>query len=116
MFSAGCATSGKKVDTDKLQQIKKGETTQAEVISLLGEPNNIGTSDGADGVTTTLTYHYMHVSSKATNFIPYVGIVKSGYNNKNQMVMITIGTDGKVSSISSSTGKSETNTGLVGHD
>lgn len=111
----GCVSSGRKVDESKLARIKVGETTETEVIALLGEPNDVSRSQAAGGETKTLSYHFMQSKAKAINYVPYANLVSSGYDHRNQTVFIAIDTSGKVASISSSAGQSETRTGMLGH-
>ena len=45
----GCGGSvGKKFDTNKVSLIQKGVTTQDQVLSLFGKPNERGIKDGKD--------------------------------------------------------------------
>ena len=37
----GCASAGRKIDSAKVDQIKKGETTREQVLKLMGPPNQI---------------------------------------------------------------------------
>jgi hypothetical protein len=55
---------------------------------------------------------YIRVTAKPESFIPVVGAFAGGANTQNQIVMITIGPDGKVSDIFISYGASESGYGL----
>ncbi len=55
---AGCATTNRQADTAAYDQIKKGVTTKAGVLDLLGAPMNIIKSD--DG-RTSLSYGYVNM-------------------------------------------------------
>jgi len=105
----GCATYGRKIDQTSLEKIKKGETTREEVIQLLGSPDQI-TKDTNGNIT--MMYMYVRATAKPESFIPVVGAFAGGTNTQNQMVMITIGPDGKVSDIFTSYGASESGYGL----
>ncbi len=106
---SGCATYGRKVDQSNLEKIKKGETTREEVLQLIGSPDQI-MKDGNGNIT--MQYMYVRVTVKPETLIPVVGSFVGGTNTQNQMVMITIGPDGKVSDIFSSYGASESSQGL----
>lgn len=58
MEATGGATTGRKIDAAKIEQVKKGTTTKAQVLDLFGKPT--GKSTGAGG--ERWTYEYGHVS------------------------------------------------------
>lgn len=70
----GCVTAsgGKEFDRTVVQTFHEGQTTQADVVAKLGQPQ-IKTS-GEDGPgTSTWTYAYGSSTSDPKNFIPLVG-------------------------------------------
>ncbi len=76
---AGCASTGNNFDDSKVSQIKKGETTEAQLIQMFGEPQRRGVnSEGA----TTLMWMYMESSVKGESFIPYAGPFVGGSRHK----------------------------------
>lgn len=105
----GCASTGRKIDMTKIDQIKKGETSQAEVLQLLGTPQQ--TTRNSKG-ETTFTYIYTYASTKAETFIPIVGAFAGGANVQTQMTTISFGPDGKVSEYTTSSGANNVSTGL----
>ncbi len=54
-----CANIGRQFDTQAILQIKSGETSQGEVLTLLGEPWRKGLENGL----TTWTYANYHYSA-----------------------------------------------------
>ncbi len=60
---AGCANVGNKFETAKVVEIKAGETRQAEILELLGQPWRKGLENGA------LTWTYAHYRYSA--FSPF---------------------------------------------
>lgn len=59
IFLLGCATSGRKYDTGAINAIVVGQTTQSQVISLVGEPVSITRcSNGID------IYHYSYAEAR----------------------------------------------------
>lgn len=75
LLLAACAASGIKVTSDQLQGLKRGETTEQEVIARLGPPTSrIRSSDGR----TMLVYSYAEVSTRPATFIPVVGLFAGG--------------------------------------
>lgn len=100
----GCSSSGTNFDQSKTAQIKKGETTEADLVQLFGAPE--GRTISSDG-QTTLTWSYMESRAKGESFIPVAGAFLGGHKSSHKMLMVTIGPDGKVQSFNSSTGGSE---------
>ncbi|MEW6304405.1 MAG: outer membrane protein assembly factor BamE [Verrucomicrobiota bacterium] len=105
---AGCASVGRKLDTAKIDQIKKGETTREEIQKWFGSPDQI-TKD-ANG-NTTYSYMYVRATAKPETYIPLVGAFAGGANVQNQSLMVTFGDDGKVKDMISTYGSTESGTG-----
>lgn len=77
---SGCstATSGNKIENDKVSQIKKGVTTRTEVEALFGKPDSV--SIMGDG-RRMLFYNYTETSATANAIIPYAGIFMGDKRN-----------------------------------
>ena len=105
---AGCVSVGRKIDPAKVDRIQKGVTTHAQVVQLLGSPDNL-TSQSAG--YRTLTYHYIRATPKGESFIPIAGAFMGGANVQQQMVIVHIGPDGLVSDVITSYGATESGTG-----
>lgn len=103
----GCASVGRKLDESKIDQIKQGVTTQQQVLQLVGSPDQM-TRDGTGAVT--FQYIYAHATTRASSFIPVYGAFAGGANVQNQMLMVTF-TNNVVSSLISTYGANEINTG-----
>ena len=104
----GCASTGRKIDMSKVDQIKKGETTKQQVIQLLGSPEQM-TSDASGN--TTFLYLYSRATTKGQTFIPIVGAFAGGANVQSQMVSVIFGPDGKVSNYTQSMSANDMSTG-----
>ncbi len=91
-FVAGCASVGNNFDESQVSQIKKGETTESQLLEMFGAPQN-RTVD-SEGMTT-LTWIYQESAVKGESFIPYAGAFLGGNrsNHKNLNVVLL---DGKV--------------------
>jgi outer membrane protein assembly factor BamE (lipoprotein component of BamABCDE complex) len=90
----GCSRSyGTKIDSEKLLTIKNGETTKAQVVSLLGQPNQKSMMDNKE------IYQYMYTSISHNPFNPF-----SGGSTENQSAVISFDERGIVESVSSSSG------------
>jgi outer membrane protein assembly factor BamE (lipoprotein component of BamABCDE complex) len=83
----GCATTGTKIDQNKIGQIKEGVTTKEEVIALMGKPfmQNL-TSDGK----IVMMYQYAKIKNRAANFIPVVNVLSGGMDMKQQTFQVII--------------------------
>ena len=103
----GCVSYGRKIDQAKVEQIRTGETTRAQVLQLIGSPDQI-TSTGT-GVLL-FQYAFVRATPKASTFIPVVGAFAGGANVQNEMVMVTF-TNNIVSAITSTCGGNEMGTG-----
>ena len=107
---AGCMSMGTKVTADQLANFKVGVTTEAEVISALGPPNNSTTH--ADG-TKSDTYMHFATSSHPASFIPVVGIFSSGASSSTDTVILMFDAHRVLKSVTTSAGQSDMNTGLL---
>jgi outer membrane protein assembly factor BamE (lipoprotein component of BamABCDE complex) len=63
LLLASCATVGTPISKDAFAQIKRGETTKAQVIALLGNPQLVSRTDDGE---ETFSYHYAHVGFGGT--------------------------------------------------
>ncbi len=105
----GCASVGRKIDATKVDQIKKGESTQADVRALVGAPDNV-TRDGTG--RTTWGYFFARSSVKGQSFIPIIGGFVGGANTQTQTLIVTFGPDGKVENFIDSHGGMESGSNL----
>jgi len=99
----GCASSGNNFDDGKISQIKKGETTEQDLVSMFGEPQN--RSVNSDGIVT-ITWMYAESRVKAQSFIPYAGAFMGGGTSKAKTLMVTLA-DNKVKDYTYSGGGNE---------
>lgn len=101
---AGCASTGNNFDEGKLAQIRKGQTTEPELVQSFGEPQN--RSVNSEGVAT-LTWVYAEASVRAESFIPYAGAFMGGTRSKAKTLTVTLA-DGRVTGYTFSGGGSDT--------
>jgi outer membrane protein assembly factor BamE (lipoprotein component of BamABCDE complex) len=109
-WMAGCASTGQNFDENKVSQIRKGETTESQLVELFGQPQNRAVN--SEGMTT-LTWQYAESRVKGESFIPYAGPFVGGSNSKHKILTATLGPDGKVTSFSSSAGGLESRSNQV---
>jgi len=107
---SGCATVGTQINQANLAQIKKGVTTQKEVISLMGQPYmQTITSDGK----IIMMYQYTKVKNRTANFIPVVNILAGGMDMKQQILQILIDENDIVEKYIFTDSNSDINSGLL---
>ena len=99
-----CASTGQNFSSDKVTQIKKGETTEAELVQWFGPPEN--RSLNSEG-QATLSWQYGESRVKGESFIPYAGAFMGGQRSKHKSLNVTLGADGKVSRFDYSGGGTE---------
>lgn len=93
---AGCASHGVMVSDQQLQQFKRGETTEAQVIASLGQPTTVSTYGGQ----RTLIYSGAQSQARAATFIPVIGPLVGGADVRASSVMFRV-VDGIVVDFSS---------------
>lgn len=104
LLAVGCASTGNNFDENKLSQIKKGETTEQELVQMFGQPQN--RSVNSDGVAT-LTWMYAEARVKGESFIPYAGMFMGGSRTKMKSLVVTLA-ENKVTNYTFSGGGNET--------
>lgn len=104
-LATGCASTGTNFDDSKVSQIKKGETTESQLVRMFGPPES--RSVNSEGLTT-LNWIYMESTTKGESFIPYAGMFMGGHRSKHKTLLVTLGADGKVTHFHASGGGSET--------
>lgn len=106
---AACATtSGRRVSSDDLQKIEKGQSTYSQVVDLLGEPETTKTT----GEGQVLVYGYSKAKADATSYIPYVGSLFGKTKTENQVVYIFLDNDQVVREVQVEQGASESGSTL----
>ena len=97
----GCASTrmGTDFNSANVNNLKVGETTEQEVIQLIGQP--IGRTRSSDG-TVTLSYMY----SPGQTIHPFTAITNPGYiknaGKGRKQLTVRLGSDGKVLDFSES--------------
>jgi outer membrane protein assembly factor BamE (lipoprotein component of BamABCDE complex) len=104
LFFVGCASTGNNFDENKLSEIKKGETTEAQLTAMFGEPQN--RSVNSDG-QVIVTWMYAEATVKGESFIPYAGAFMGGSRSKMKSLTVTL-REGTVTGFTYSGGGNET--------
>jgi hypothetical protein len=105
----GCASTGNNFDHSKVSQIKKGTTSEVELVEMFGEPQQRGVNSEGQ---TTLMWMYVESTVKGESFIPYAGVFMGGSRSKNKTLNVTL-LDGKVSNFNYSGGGMETRSNQI---
>ncbi|HLX70115.1 MAG TPA: hypothetical protein VKV04_10865 [Verrucomicrobiae bacterium] len=104
VLAAGCASVGNNFDESRISEIKKGHTTEADLLKMFGEPENRAmNSDGG----LILTWTYAEASVRGESFIPYAGAFMGGARSKNKSLSAVL-TNSVVASFTYSGGGTET--------
>jgi outer membrane protein assembly factor BamE (lipoprotein component of BamABCDE complex) len=99
----GCTSTGNNFDESKLSQIKKGETTEADLVKMFGPPE--GRSVNSEGITT-LNWTYTEATVKGESFIPYAGAFMGGARSKAKTLTVMLA-ENKVTGFTFSGGGNE---------
>lgn len=106
----GCASVGHEMNLTQTQQIKKGETTLAQMEQLFGQPASVSRLPNG---TTTAMWFYSKASNTARNFIPIVNLVSMKIDTKNQVLSVSFDEQGRVENYSFTQGGMPINAGLI---
>lgn len=85
LATAGCVSSGVKVEKSNLAGFQKGKTTYAEVVEKLGTPTQTYVND--DG-SQTAVYSYFSAQPRPESYIPYVGAFVAGADVESTSVVL----------------------------
>jgi hypothetical protein len=96
---SGCASAGREFDQAQVDHFQTGHTTEAEVISTMGQPNAY--SSGLAG-QHVLIYTYAHTQVRAATFVPVVGMFAGGADTASQSASFTFSANGVLQNVSRS--------------
>ena len=97
----GCMSVGNKFDPSRVSHIKRGVTTDTELVSMFGQPNQRGVdTNGAP----TMDWIYGQTQVKPLTFVPIVGAFAGGATSQNMSLHVTLGANGKVKEFHSNAG------------
>ncbi|WP_041059177.1 outer membrane protein assembly factor BamE domain-containing protein [Vibrio owensii] len=106
---SACATQGNKIDNESLSQIKKGKTSEQQVVEMFGKPASTGfSSDGSKN----LTFSYASAHTNPASYIPFIGFLFSGVDSESQYLYVVVDKNGKVKDYTYGESESEMKTGL----
>lgn len=89
----GCSSVGTPIAQDKVNQIRVGVTTEADLFLLFGPPST-KTLDASGAIV--LTWVYSSATTKAETFVPLAGPFIGGYSTHVQQLTVLINRKGHV--------------------
>ena len=90
LMISGCASTGQQMDKSKVDQIKKGVTTRAELEQMFGVPfNSMILGDGR----RQLIFTFSKTQMKGQSLIPVIGGLVGGQTNRYQMLQVILNKD-----------------------
>ena len=94
----GCATTGSKriINDNILAQIKRAESTRADVKALIGEPFKVTFTDNDEEVWD---YQYVRTKPKTSSFLPVLGPWVGGSSSQIHTLTIRFTSEGIVKEI-----------------
>lgn len=109
---SGCSSTGNQALKNETQEsvkakIVKGTTTKQEILTRFGEPDSRSLTDGEE----QWSYVMYNSQSKATSFIPVIGLLAGGANTQTSSLTIMFKGE-KVDSYIFNSGKSDVKTGI----
>ncbi|SRR5581483_40998 len=93
LLLAGCASVGTPITRKNIARIRKGVTTESELVSLFGAPSDKSIDSNGKVV---MTWIYSAAQTKAATFIPYAGPFVGGVNVQVEKLQVVLGKDGRV--------------------
>lgn len=79
----GCAAAGVQVTEQQAQAFQVGRSTYADVVAALGEPTSVTLSTRGGRVAV---YAYAAISARPQNYIPYIGGLVGGFDERKSAV------------------------------
>jgi hypothetical protein len=89
----GCASVGTPIATQNVQNIKKGVTTEADLVRMFGPPTT--KTLNANG-NIVMVWTHSAAQAKGTSFIPIAGAFVGGTNVQVQQLTVLLNSSGSV--------------------
>jgi hypothetical protein len=89
----GCASVGTPIATQNIPKIRKGVTTETELVQMFGAPTDKTLNTNGKIMDTWI---YTASQAKGTSFIPFAGAFVGGANMQMDKLQAILGKDGRV--------------------
>ena len=109
LLICGCVASGVIVNEQQVQSFKRGETTEAQIIAVLGAPTSRSNINGV----RSISYTGVHAQARPASFIPYIGGLVGGSDVRHSSYTFTFDSSGKLANIVSTEGATGTGHGFA---
>ena len=80
-----CASAGNNINESQVGQIRRGTTSEADLIRMFGPPNQRSISGNGESV---LTWTYIQANVTPASFIPYAGAFLGGAQSANKSLTV----------------------------
>lgn len=84
LFSS-CASAGNNINESRVTEIRRGSTTESDLIRMFGPPNQRSISGNGESV---LTWTYIQANVTPASFIPYAGAFMGGTQSANKSLTV----------------------------
>lgn len=98
LMLGGCASYGVMISEKQANQFKRGETTERDIIAVLGNPSTVTNTNGQ----RTIAYTGMQAQVRPETFIPFVGAFVGGSDAQVTSVAFSFDAAGTLTDIVSS--------------
>ncbi len=95
---SGCASYGVMVTDKQAAQFKRGETTEPQIVSALGKPTTVTTTNGV----RQLVYTGVYAQARPSSFIPFIGPFVGGTDSQVSHVIFKLDDKGTLTDVISS--------------
>jgi hypothetical protein len=110
LVCTACASSGTAVSEATASKFKEGVTTEADVLRVLGKPQNTMVMSNHHRI---LTYVGVSAHANAATYIPVVGLFAGGASGTNSTATFDFDPTGKLVTLTHSSGQTDVHTGLL---
>ena len=109
LLICGCVASGVIVNEQQVQQFKRGETTEGQIVAVLGAPTSRSNVNGQ----RSISYTGVHAQARPESFIPYIGGLVGGSDVRHSNYTFTFDMNGKLADVVSNEGAMGTGRGFA---
>ena len=109
LLICGCMASGVIVNEQQVQQFKRGETTEGQIVAVLGPPTSRSNMNGR----RSISYTGVQAQARPASFIPYIGGLVGGSDVRHSSYTFSFDSNGKLADIISTEGVTGTGTGFA---
>ena len=109
LLIGGCASHGVMVNEQQVQQFKRGESTEAQIVAALGAPTSTMNVNGQ----RSIVYSGAQAQARPASFIPFIGPLVGGTDVRATSVVFRFDASGRLSDVISSQHASGTGTGFA---